>query len=168
MGQNLSKPELLKRIEQERPQLVQIIDETPRRLLIRRGMNDANWSIKDVIAHVADWEERLNRWCEDGLAERVPEVPGNGFGWNQTRDLNDLIYRRHRRRSLESVVSEFEQVHQVTLANLKHLSPRQLNTLSHFVWTGNSWTLSDYFLGNTASHYKWASRKCRKWLKSIG
>jgi len=42
-----------------------------------------------------------------------------------------------------------------------------LVAVGRFNWTGPSWTLSDYVRANTASHYRWASKHVRKWMKTL-
>lgn len=166
MGKRLNKSVLLAEIAGERSKLLQLLNTIPDRRMTKRGINSMDWSIKDVLAHLYDWEARTNSWFEAGINGEAPEVPGDGFKWNQTRQLNAFIYRKHRGRSLAAVTADFELVHDQTLNNLGQATGRQLTTLSFFQWTGNSWTVSDYFRANTASHYKWARLKIVKWLRS--
>ena len=102
-----------------------------------------------------------------GATGETPEMPGYGFKWNQLRELNEKIYRKHRRKSVKKVLEEFDAAHDSTLRLIAKLNNKQLTTIGFFEWTGKSWTVSDYLRGNTASHYKWARTKIRKWIKTL-
>ena len=52
-----------------------------------------------------------------------------------------------------------------TRATIAHCSDEELTTLNYYAWTGNSWTLSDYFRASTAAHFHWATKKIKKWLR---
>ena len=167
MGKRLPKKELLAEIRSERAQLMDLLDSTPRRKLTVAGINSAGWSIKDVLTHLLDWEIRTVDWYVLGATGKTPQMPGDGFKWNQLPALNDKIYRKHQRKSVKKVLEEFDAAHQATLKLIESLNDKQLTTIGHFNWTGKSWTVSDYLRGNTASHYKWARTKIRKWLKKL-
>jgi hypothetical protein len=86
---------------------------------------------------------------------------------SQLPELNGKIQKKHRRKSVRRVLMDFDEAHQRTLALIDSLDDKQLTTIGFFPWTGKSWTLSDYFRGRTASHYRWARNKIRKWLAKI-
>ena len=146
---------------------METIDSIPPRKFTTPGINLAQWSIKDVLTHLLDWELRVVEWCELGKQGKTPETPGEGFNWNQLPDLNARIRKRHQRKSVKRVLSEFEEAHQQTLALIKSLNDQQLTTIGFFPWTGKSWTISDYLRANTASHFRWARNKIRKWLAKL-
>ncbi len=167
MGKRLSKTELLREIEAERTILLELIETCKPRELTRKGVNSANWSAKDVLAHLIDWENRVNFWYSESKQGRVPCVPDPRYGWKDIRALNDAIFRRHQRRSLASILAEFHQVHRLTLELISDVKEADFNRLELFEWLGKSWTLSDYVRANTASHYRWGRNKIRKWIRKI-
>lgn len=167
MGKRLPKKELLAEIRDERSQLMELLDSIPARKFTIPGINSAEWSIKDVLTHLLDWELRVVDWCQRGKQGEVPETPGEGFKWNQLPELNAKIQKKHRRKSVKRVFSELDVVHEQTLALINSLNNQQLTTIGFFPWTGKSWTVSDYLRGNTASHYRWARNKIRKWLAKL-
>lgn len=167
MAKRLCKTELLGEIAKERGLLLPVLVSLPLRKATKRGMNSLNWSCKDVVTHLCDWETRINDWYEAGAAGEDPEVPGDGFKWNETRQLNELIYRRHRRKSWVTALQQLQSVHRRTLQNIGNAKPDELTKIGFYGWTGKSWTVSDYFRGNTASHYKWARTRIARWLKYL-
>lgn len=166
MAKRLCKTDLLNEMAKERGELIPLLISLPLRRATKRGMNSLNWSCKDVVTHLFDWEGRTNDWYEAGLAGEQPAVPGDGFKWNQTRQLNEVIYKRHRRMSWQNALQQLKTVHERTQGNLKTATDEELTTINFYNWTGKSWTVSDYFRANTASHYKWARTRIAKWLKS--
>ncbi len=167
MGKRLSQQDLLAEIETEHSKLVQVLDSIPDRVKTKRGMNADGWAIKDVLTHVVDWQQRGNAWYLAGKSGVEPAIPDEEFNWGEIRKLNEKIFRTNRRKSLAQVLDEFERVHKQTLKLIKKMSPAEFTTLHYYSWTGNSWVLSDYFRANTASHYRWAHKKIKKWLKLL-
>ncbi len=166
MGKRLTKKALLAELMDEWDRLMESLDEASDRQLTRRGRNDADWSIKDVLTHLFDWENRGVDWWEAGRRSEEVELPAPGFNWGEIRALNDAILRRHRRKSLSTVRAELLAAHQRSLKAIAKTDDEELTTIGYATWTGKSWTLSDYFRANTASHYRWARKKIRRWLKA--
>jgi hypothetical protein len=167
MGKRLPKTKLLLELHHERTRLMELIESIPKRHFNRPGINSAGWSIKDVLTHLVDWEGRVYGWCRTGLAGETPSVPDPQFTWNQTKQLNAAIQKKHQRKSIVRVLAELDEAHEKTLALISELTPRQLTQIGVFDWTGKSWSVSDYLRGSTASHYRWARTKIRKWLAAI-
>ena len=84
MGKRLPKTRLLAEIADERATLLELLETIPRRQMTKRGMNSLNWSIKDIVAHLFDWEQRTNCWYESGIAEESPEVRAMGSSGAKT------------------------------------------------------------------------------------
>ena len=59
MGKRLPKNELLAEIREERSRLLELVNSIPKRKLTKPGINSAQWSIKDVLTHLLDWEIRV-------------------------------------------------------------------------------------------------------------
>ena len=167
MGKRLNKKQLLEEIASERKNLMDLIDTIPKRILTKRGMNQEGWAIKDVLTHLVDWESRFQNWYLLGKSGETPAVPDTEFTWGQVRSLNDKIFRSHRQKSLLQVLSELASVHKTTIQLIGQMSNAELTKPGYYEWTGKSWVLSDYARANTASHYRWARKKIKKWLNQI-
>ena len=87
MPRPTSKTDLLAAIEKERSAL-----ETYLETLTLEQMTDpgivGEWSVKDVLAHLIEWEQMVLGWHAAGLRGETPELPAPGFKWNQTPALN--------------------------------------------------------------------------------
>ena len=117
MGKRLPKKELLNEIQLQRDQWIAQLDGIPIRKFNLPGINEAGWSIKDVMTHILDWEIRTVQWCESGLAGESVQLPAEGYRWNQIRELNAAIQKRHSRKSIKRVRRELEEAHETTLAS---------------------------------------------------
>jgi hypothetical protein len=47
-----------------------------------------DWSVKDIVARLVDWEQRFIGWYDAGLRGEVPEVPAPGIVWDELDILN--------------------------------------------------------------------------------
>jgi hypothetical protein len=43
------------------------------------------WSAKDVLAHLTEWEQMVLGWYHAGLAGETPALPAPGFKWSELR-----------------------------------------------------------------------------------
>jgi hypothetical protein len=62
------------------------------------------WSGKDVLAHVAHWQELHLGWWAAVQRGETPETPAPGFTWKDIDRLNHRIYLTHCDQSLEDVL----------------------------------------------------------------
>jgi hypothetical protein len=166
MGKRLPKAELLQEIRVERSRLDALLEQLTSRQMTQAGVTLAGWSVKDILGHLIGWQQMNLGWYAAGLRGETPEVPTPGLTWKDIRELNDRIYRKHHRRSLKAVLSDYDAFHQKMLAVIEEASDRDFVTVGQFGWAGPTWTLSDYVRANTASHYRWACKHIRKWLRA--
>lgn len=165
MGKRLSREKLLAEMDSEWEKLQNAIRGLSKKQLSQPNVNSHGWALKDVLAHVLDWQQRNVDWYHAGVAGNVPALPADGFSWNQTAELNEKIFRAHRRTSATEILQRLSNSHTSTRQLIQQLSADELTQLNHYAWTGKSWTLSDYFRAGTASHYRWASKKFRRWKR---
>ena len=164
MPRPTSKKDLLAAIEKERGAL-----ETFLETLTPEQMNEpgvvGEWSVKDVLSHVIEWEQMCLGWYKAGLRGEVPALPALGFKWNQTPQLNQHIFEKHRDRSLDDVLTQFHASHREILGVIQGLSNEALFTAGHYAWTNKN-TLGTYMVSATSSHYLWARKEIRKGFKA--
>jgi len=166
MGKRLRKQALMDEIRRERAALDEtLVGLTPRQMT-RAGVTRGGWSVKDVLAHLVEWQQMNLDWYAAGLRGEKPAMPAPGYTLRELPRLNEMIYRKHHRRSLQAVRRDFESHHDQIVALISSLSDSDLVTLGRFSWTGPSWTLSDYLRASTAAHYLWARTRIRRWLRA--
>jgi len=168
MGKRLRKHDLLAEIRIERAALDEILAPLTPRQMTKSGVTRGGWSVKDVLAHLVEWQQMNLDWYAAGRRGKKPAMPAPGFTLRELPRLNEMIYRKHHRRSLQAVVRDYKSYHERIVALINALPDEDLVTLGRFSWTGPSWTLSDYLRASTAAHYLWARTRIRRWWRTQG
>ena len=159
-----SKEEWIESIETEHHRLAELVSSIPRDRYLEEGVWGDGWNIRDLLAHLTEWEQMFLTWFRAGLEGGHPEMPAKGYKWNQTPNLNRAIWERYRQKPVEEVLADFETSFQEIFSLAQELSPQELLTAGHFTWTGKN-PLTTYLGANTTSHYRTATKILRRWLK---
>ena len=168
MGKRLRKNDLLREIEHERAALDATLAVLTPREMTTAGVTRGGWSVKDILAHLVEWQQMNLNWYAAGTRGERPAMPAPGYTLRELPRLNQAIYRKHHRRSLKAVVQDYQSYHEEVVALIHSLPDADLVTLKRFSWTGPSWTLSDYLRAATAAHYLWARTRIRRWKRAQG
>lgn len=164
MGKRLKKKELLDEIRLERMALDKTLTILTRQQMTQKGVTRGGWSVKDILAHLVEWQEMNILWYEAGLRGEKPHIPAEGLTMRDLPKLNEIIYKKHHRRSLDAIVNEYTAYHEKMIKLIESLPDKDLVTQGRYSWTGPSWTLSDYLRASTAAHYLWARKRIRRWM----
>ena len=163
MPRPTSKKQLLEAIEVEWNALEQLLAKVTPAQMTEPGVV-GDWSVKDVLAHLLEWQQMLIGWHSAGLKGKVPVTPSEKFNWAQLPQLNQKIYEKHRDRSLADIQKELRTSHKKMLSFIQKLSEEDLFQRGRYAWT-KSVTLGSYFTSGTSSHYLWARKNIKKGLK---
>lgn len=161
-----TKAELLKAIRAERRLLERALAEIDPALYDEAGVCK-KWSIKDLLAHLAAWEQTFIRWyaardqMSDGLMP--PEVQSAAA----LNAYNQHLYERYRDGSLSQVQAFFQQSFQQIIALVEQIPEGDLFTPHRYPWTGK-WTLKTFVAANTNLHYSWTRTQINRWRKKKG
>jgi hypothetical protein len=131
---------------------------TPTQMVWPGSIDD--WSVKDILAHLVDWEQRFIGWYQAGLQGKVPEIPAPGMTWRDLAKLNQAGYERHKNETLEEVLGQFGKSYQECYTLIEPMTDRELFEPKVYEWTGKS-PLLRWIAANTSEHYTWASRNIR-------
>jgi len=125
-------------------------------------------SVKDIMAHIAVWEQHCTRWldeCARGATPRPAE--------RVDIESNDRIYRENRDRTIAEVQELFHQAHQKFLLQVdllfQMLPEDDINASHRFAWT-ESWpgsSLLAVIADNSYEHYYDHAQQIRNWLDKI-
>ena len=162
----MDKTALLDTIQTEYARFESLIAPLSEAQLCATG-SEGQWSIKDIMVHVAAWEEICARWLEEFLRGETPQ-PSERLDQHS----NERIYLENRDRSLaevrELMRSTHEQfVHQIDLLTQK-FSEEDLNASHRFAWT-ESWpgySLISAIADNSYEHYEDHAQQIRRWLNT--
>lgn len=163
MPRPTSKAALLAAIDRERSALDAFLATlTPEQMMAPAVVGD--WSVKDVLAHLIEWEQMVLGWYAAGVRGETPTLPASGYKWSQLPALNQVIYEKHRDRPLEAVLAQYHSSHEETMALIRQLPDDELFGARRYAWTRDN-TLGAYFVSATSSHYLWARNEMRKGIK---
>jgi uncharacterized protein (TIGR03083 family) len=123
------------------------------------------WSVKDVLAHLTEWEQMFLGWYAAGLRGEKPPTPAEGYNWGQLPALNKMIYQKHRQRSLEDVTRQFQASYRQMLELVESLPEADLFVRGLYSWMGQN-NLAAFIHANGGGHYKWAREGIRKGLRA--
>ena len=164
MPRSFTKVQLLEDARRERAALEKLLEKlTPAEMVHSAGPGE--WSAKDVLAHLIEWEQMVLGWIETGLSGKTPAMPAEGYKWNQLPALNQQIYEKHRDRPLAEILEQFQRSFQQSMTAIEGFSEEILFTRGYYPWSGNN-ALAAYFNSCTASHDLWARKEIQKSLKA--
>lgn len=150
-----SKLELLEQIAASRSALDRLVAALSPDDLERA--DDAGWTVKDQLAHVAAWEKILLatlRGQDRGAPVGIP--PGASLSIDE---INAHILERSRRQPASEVLVDYRRSHNELMAELSQLSDVDLDLpYSHFQpeAAGNDWAshpIIGWIRDNTSAHY---------------
>ena len=126
MGMPPTKAILLDAATREREALSAMLAGLTREQLLWRGAY--GWSVKDHVAHLAEWERMLFSWYDAGWRGESPAVPGEGYTWATLSDLNQRIFDQYRDAQLEHVMADWHDTSRRLIALTEATSQADLFT----------------------------------------
>ena len=120
-GTTPTRREAIRILEEGRARIDELLDRLPRPAMTTPGLGGGTWSPKDLIGHLASWEEyaldALAAWARD---ERAP-IDDLFFTLSTTR-INDQAVARKAAWSLAKVRREADGTHEELLAAIRGIS----------------------------------------------
>jgi hypothetical protein len=113
------------------------------------------WSVKDILQHLVDWEQRWIGWYLAGKRGETVITPEPGYNWRQMGQLNEKYRQKYKDRRLEDVLADFHASYQQIMHLVEEISEDEMLTLNVHSWTGKL-PLIAWIAGNTYEHYHWA------------
>jgi hypothetical protein len=154
-----TKNELLESIRKTRELLEKKFSKlTPKQMVWPGSMDE--WSVKDILVHLVDWEQRFVKWYKAGLRGEIPETPAPGVTWRELPKLNQEGFELHKHDTLKDVLEQFENSYKEILKLVEEMSEQEIFEARYYAWTGDS-SLLPWIVANTSSHYNWARRNIR-------
>lgn len=165
-GGSLNKQVILERIATERRRLEGNLVAISHKDMLISGVV-GTWSVKDLLAHLVEWERMFMRWYEAGLHGNRPDIPAPGYSWSEMDALNEHIFQKNKAHPLDEVLADFEDSYRQVYKLVEGIPEEDMFAVGSYDWVGNG-NLVNYILANTANHYRWAKEKVRAWLKAKG
>ena len=159
----MSKAKLLAEIQAERQSLEAVLAELSEDQMLVTGVID-DWTVKDLLAHIAVWEQRMVSWVAQAVRGEVPEMLPPGMTWDDLDEWNEETYQKHRHRALEEVLVDFRQSYSQALQAAQGIGEQDLIDADRYPWREGRplWMM---VAANTSWHYKEHEESIRNWLE---
>jgi hypothetical protein len=163
MDEKMTKEKVLELIRSKRATLEEILKPLSEEQMTQPGAQD-DWCVKDILAHIADWEQRMVQWVEESLRGDVPERPAPGLTWDDLDLLNERTYLKNKDRPLQEILAEFDGSYQQALGTVEYLDEEDLIEPDRFGWREGD-PLWHMIAANTWWHYDEHYEAIANWLK---
>lgn len=163
-----NKTELLDAIHKNygklRDELLEIPVKYSRKKEIPGNIKGTKIAVSNLVAYQIGWGNLVLKWYEKGLKNEKFEMPEQGFKWNQLGLLAQKFHQEYDNFSFEELLKMFDKLVKKILNLIQSLSNEMLYNLGNFDWCGK-YSLGRYIQLNTASPYKNAWIKIKKWKR---
>ncbi|MEO7910372.1 MAG: ClbS/DfsB family four-helix bundle protein [Roseiflexaceae bacterium] len=114
---------------------------------------DGSWSAKDLLAHIAAWEQVMIHFhVGDRAFEEVTQLPSVPYATTPVDQINEAFYARDRDLPLAQVLRSFRSSHQELLAMLDTMSEADL--FKSYTPSGrDGGQLITWIIGDSYDHY---------------
>lgn len=152
----VNKAELLSKIKVAYDKLSGMVTNLDAETL-NKSLGAGQWAIKDILAHIAAWEDVLVRFHIQ--AQPFDQVIGleSADYWESSEDeINEHFYQEHRDWTGERVLTYLQTTHENLIEVLEALPEERLGEPTTHPGLGDRTLnpLVDYVVGNTTDHYQ--------------
>ena len=178
MARPTTKSELIKAAVEQFEKLFALIDSMSEKdqnadFNFGGGLNktEAHWNrdknLRDVLIHLYEWHMLLLNWVNANRnGESKPFLPAP-YNWKTYGDMNVEFWKKHQDTSYADSRKMLAESHKKVLKLIEQFSDDELFVKKYFTWTGTS-SLGSYCVSATSSHYDWAIKKIKLYIKTLG
>ncbi len=163
MAQTRSKAAITARLRRERRRLEGLVASVSPREMVVGGVVGAS-SVKDVLAHLADWEAHMLVWLAAARAGQAVPGPEAGLSWRPLKEFNRRIYEAHRDEALDVVLASFRQDHERFMAMVAAMPEEEMLARGRYALTAGK-ALYDWLV-QYAEHDAWGTKRIGDWAQA--
>jgi hypothetical protein len=165
MQEQMNKTKLIGNIQQERQRLERTLVDINADLMVTPGVIE-DWTVKDILAHITVWEQRMVSWLGDTLRGQIPQMLPPGMTWDDLDVWNEQTYQKHRHHPLGEVLADFAMSYPQALKAVQDVPEEDLIDPDRFEWREGQplWVM---VAANTFWHYKEHNESISVWLEGI-
>jgi hypothetical protein len=165
MSEKMTKDKLLTLIQTEHEKLVKTLSRLSDDQLTLEGV-EGEWSVKDLMAHITVWEERMISWLEAALQGETPEMLPAGLTWDDLDQWNQQTYLELKAKPLHDVRSDFDRVYGEALAVVKDSPEDDLIDPARYAWRDDT-PLWEMVAANMNWHYTDHNETIQAWFEGL-
>jgi hypothetical protein len=130
---------------------------------------EAHWerdkNLRDVLIHLYEWHQLLLNWINaNRKGEQKPFLP-EPYNWKTYPAMNVAFWKKHQHTALVDAKTMLNETHGQVTNVIESFSNEELFTNKYFSWTGAT-SLGSYCVSATSSHYDWAMKKLKAYIKT--
>ncbi|NQY20003.1 MAG: ClbS/DfsB family four-helix bundle protein [Campylobacteraceae bacterium] len=129
-------------------------------------LDNRDKNLRDVLAHLHQWHLMFLLWYKDGMNNKKPIMPEEGYTWKRTKELNQNIWQKYQNKSFVEVELMFNDSYKKIQELIEKHSYDELYTKKYYKWT-NTTSLASYLISASSSHYDWAIKLIKKEKKAL-
>lgn len=161
MTEQMDKDQILEKMRTNYAVLEEILGPLDDTQMTTEGII-ANWSIKDILAHIAAWHHRLLAWLQAAVLHEEPTISGPD-SVEEMDALNAQFYFENKSRPLDEVLTDFRTTYQ-QITNIVEAMPQDdLTNPDRFAWAKGE-PLWKAIAGDTYEHYQEHIKQIEEWL----
>ncbi len=164
MAEPRTKARILERLEAERDALARLLSTLRPVEMLVPGVVAGRSSVKDVLAHLADWEEHMLLWLDAARGGERVRGPDQGLTWRQLGQFNERIHQAHRDERLDLVLDYFEDAHARFMEMVEAMPEDELLERGRYPFLGKQ-AIYDWLV-NYADHDAWGAKRIRAWREA--
>lgn len=123
-------------------------------------------NLRDVLMHLYEWHQLLLNWVHHNMQGETRSFLPEGITWKNYQIMNEGFFEKNQAVEYETAKQLLQQSHEQVLALMEQFSDDELFEKKYFNWTGTT-NLGSYYISVTASHYDWAMKKIKVYLKAL-
>ncbi len=117
--------EVLENVHSARAEIEAIIDQVSQEQMTA-ATDEGGWSIKDHLAHIAEWQWRGLALIEGRASWEALNIDEDTYRNKSIDEINDIIYQRHKDDSLPEVLTEFRKAQEKVVLTLEQMNEDDL------------------------------------------
>jgi hypothetical protein len=124
MDAQMTKADVLERMQNGYRALSEVLAGLSPAQMEEAGVQ-GDWSAKDIVAHMAEWDRRLVSWLEEIQRGTLPRQAVDS---SDTDQVNDEIYRLNKDKPVGVVLADFRLTHRAALNAVSRVPDETLET----------------------------------------
>lgn len=156
------RQELIGMLESAKAEVEALLAEAGEARLTTPGVTGP-WSIKDLLAHMTAWEERVVAWAE-GIRQGREPLPAPWPKGLDDDQVNAIIFESSRGRALPEVLESWRQTHRKVIDAVGAMNEDDLFH-TKVEWLGGV-PFAEALPGNSYEHQQEHAGQIRLWLDS--
>ena len=122
------------------------------------------WSIKDILAHIIAWEQRLVLFLQRASDDYSPSMLPSGKTWDEIDAINQQTYLENKDKPFVEILTLFQQSYEAVLATVEAISETDLMDPHRFSWREGE-PLGKLVAANTYWHYEAHYNVIQRWVE---